>query len=78
VTLPPLAAERDEAERRWLRERPTAEAAVAEADALLDRWTSMAAGPVGRDLRPPWVRHYWRVRNRRAGLGTRAGSEDDA
>jgi len=68
LALPLLAAERDDAERSWLRDPPPSEAAVAEADARLDRWTSLVAASVGRDLRPPWVRRYWRVRDRRAGL----------
>ena len=66
--LPLFTAERDEVERRWLGELPAAAAAVLEADTLLKRWTATVAGSVDRDARPPWVRRYWRVRDRRAGL----------
>ena len=63
-----FTAERDDVERRWLSEPPTGAAAVAEADQLLARWVERARAAVRRDVRPPWVRHYWRVRNRRAEL----------
>ena len=42
---------------------------MAEAETLLERWTATVAATVERDVRPPWVRRYWRVRGRRAGLG---------
>ncbi|MGZ6620531.1 MAG: C69 family dipeptidase [Solirubrobacteraceae bacterium] len=60
--------ERDDVERRWLNDPPTSAAAVAEADELLARWVQRARAAVHRDVRPPWVRHYWRVRDRRAGI----------
>ena len=62
------APERDEVERRWLGEPPTSAAAVAEADELLERWVQRTRAAVHRDVRPPWVRHYWRVRDRRAAI----------
>ena len=63
-----FAPERDELERRWLGEPPASAAALAEADDLLERWTALVEDAVGSDVRPPWVRHYWRVRDRRAGM----------
>lgn len=68
------AAERDEVERRWIAHRPAPGDAFAEADDLLARWTALTVDPAGRDTRPPWVRHYWRTRNRRAGLPPRTGT----
>jgi dipeptidase len=68
AALPRFAAERDELERRWLREPPAGAAAIAEAETLLERWGAAAAASVERDLRPVWVRRYWRLRNRRANL----------
>jgi secernin len=58
--------ERDEVQRRWLSERPTSVAAVAEGDDLLERWVGRVQRAVRRDVRPRWVRHYWRVRDERA------------
>lgn len=69
-----FAAERDEVERRWIADRPTPADAFAEADDLLARWTALTIDPAGRDTRPPWVRYYWRTRNRRAGLPPRTGT----
>ena len=63
-----FAPERDDVERRWLSEPPNSAAAVAEADELLARWLRRARAAVHRDVRPPWVRHYWRVRDRRAAI----------
>ena len=58
--------ERDAVESRWLAGPPSPDEAFAEADELLARWS--AAPPPRRDARPWWVRRYWRVRDRRAGL----------
>jgi secernin len=63
-----FAAERDGVQQRWLSEPPESAAALAEADHLLERWTADVEDAVDRDVRPPWVRHYWRVRERRAGM----------
>lgn len=63
-----MADERDEVEQRWLREPPSSDAAVAEADELLEQWVARVRSAVERDLRPAWVRRYWTVRDRRAGL----------
>jgi dipeptidase len=60
--------ERDDVERRWLSEPPTSAAALDEADRLLARWAERVRAAVQRDVRPRWVRHYWRVRDRRAGI----------
>jgi len=66
--VPRFAAERDAVEARWRDERPHPEAAFAEADRLLEAWTVDVTGAAGHDVRPPWVRHYWANRNRRAGF----------
>jgi secernin len=66
TAFPLFEPERDELQRRWLSEPPTGAAAVAEADELLKQWVERVRGAVHRDVRPPWVRHYWRVRDRRA------------
>lgn len=68
TALPLFAGERDAVESAWLREPPDAAAAMAEGDALLERWTARVAAAVHADRRPAWVRRYWRVRDRRAGL----------
>jgi secernin len=60
--------ERDELQRRWLTQPPTGAAAIAEADESLERWVERVRTAVDRDARPPWVRHYWRVRDRRAAI----------
>jgi secernin len=62
-------AERDEVQARWLAAPPSSVEAFAEADDLLAGWTAAVAGAVnGKDVRPGWVRRYWRVRNARAGM----------
>jgi secernin len=68
TAFPLFAAERDDLERRWLREPPSAPAAVADAEAALERWTATVAASVDADHRPPWVHRYWRARDRRAGF----------
>ncbi len=60
--------QRDELEARWLREPPTPEEAFAAGDRHLTQWTNLVAAQAARDTRPRYVRHYWQVRNRRAGL----------
>ena len=62
----PLLAERDALERRWLAEPPPSEVAFKEGDALLGRWRQQLEP--GRDRRPRFVRRYWALRDRRAGL----------
>jgi secernin len=73
-----FAAERDDVERRWLEEPPTGAQAVADADELLDRWTARVDAETAVDRRPPWVRRYWRVRDRRAGLTSSSGARGSA
>lgn len=63
---PLFAPERDEVERRWLEDPPDSTAAFLEASDLLNRWTDRI--PSVPDRRPPYVRRYWRVRNRQAGF----------
>jgi len=60
--------ERDEVQRRWLCAPPTSAAAVAEADELLERWVERVRAAVHSDVRPAWVRRYWRVRDGRSGM----------
>jgi secernin len=66
--LPPLAAERDEIERAWLAAPPAPAAAFRQADDLTDRWLGRASARAVADRRPVWVRRYWRLRDRRAGM----------
>lgn len=66
--LPHYISERDEVEARWLAAPPGPAAAFAEADELTTRWTAEVRDHDGPDVRPPWVRRYWRRRDRRAGL----------
>jgi dipeptidase len=62
------AAERAAVEARWIAAPPEPAAAFAEADELTRRWTADVWAYAGPDQRPPWVRRYWRTRDRRAGL----------
>lgn len=71
--LPRYAAERDEVETRWLAAPPDPAAAFAEADELTARWTAVVQEHAGPDVRPRWVRRYWRLRDRRAGLPAGSG-----
>jgi secernin len=63
---PIFSPERDQMEARWLASPPEPETAFRQADEALARWE--AALPRLTDHRPWFVRRYWRVRNRRAGL----------
>ncbi len=65
---PRFIPERDEVEAAWLAQPPEPREAFGEADRLLSRWTLAASGQPTRDIRPLFVRRYWRKRNRRAGL----------
>lgn len=58
---------RDALESQWLAAPPDTEAVFATHHALLDRWLQEIPEPF-RDLRPWYVRNYWRKRNQRAGL----------
>ena len=58
-------AERDRVQRQWLEHPPASADAFAEADELLERWTAEVGEPA--DVRPWWVRRYWRERDERAG-----------
>ena len=68
---PLFLPERDAVEARWLAQPPDSEEAFREGRRLLAEWTRRVedAGP-GRDVRPFWVRRYWGLRERRAGLET--------
>lgn len=61
-------AERDALEAAWLAAPPPAAVAFAEHQALLDRQTGIVDEKPGRDRRPWWMRRFWRVRDRLAGL----------
>jgi secernin len=67
-----FTVQRDDVQRRWLSEPPGSQAAFAEADELVAGWTD-ALGPVS-DVRPTWVRRYWRERDRRAGFERRVAA----
>lgn len=71
--LPPLAAQRDEIERDWFDQPPTSAEAFAEADRLTAEWSAAMTAEDVADRRPPYVRRYWRIRDRRAQIG-RGGS----
>ncbi len=66
TAFPLFEPERDEVQRCWLSAPPTGATAVAEADELLERWVRRVQVAVHGDVRPRWVRHYWRVRARRS------------
>jgi hypothetical protein len=69
AAYPVIAPERAWVQARWLAVPPEPDAAFAEADALLAKWTAaVAAQTAGRDMRPTWVRRYWGKRAERAGL----------
>jgi len=72
AALLPLLAERDDIEARWLASPPDPRDAFAEADRRLATWTDADYARPAADRRPPWVRRYWRTRNRRAGLTAEA------
>lgn len=62
--------ERDEVQRAWLAETPSPLTAFDEADRLVRHWSAELVRTV--DRRPPWVRRYWRERDRRAELASRS------
>jgi secernin len=66
--LPLFAADRDAVESAWLTAPPEPAAAFERADRLLEEWTARVSAAAGKDTRPWFVRHYWRIRDRRAGL----------
>jgi hypothetical protein len=66
--LPLAERERAPLERRFFDEDIEPEQALAESDAALGRWLDLQRGFAGADVRPWWVRRYWAVRDRRAGL----------
>jgi hypothetical protein len=69
VAYPVIAPERAWVQARWLALPPEPDAAFAEADELLAKWTAaVAARTADRDMRPTWVRRYWGKRAQRAGL----------
>lgn len=72
--LPRYEEERSEVEAGWVASRPEPSVAFAEADELTARWTRDVWDDTVRDTRPLWVRRYWRIRDRRAGLPGGLGS----
>ncbi len=65
--FPRFTSERDALERDWFAAPPAPADAFAQADELTARWHAEVAGH-DRDVRPSYVRRFWRVRGRRAGL----------
>jgi secernin len=68
--LPRFVAERDAVERRWFADPPDPAAAFAAADELTAAWLERVTAVPSTDLRPAYVRRYWRVRDARAELPT--------
>jgi secernin len=67
--LPRYRAERDALERRWFASPPDPREAFEEADRRTSDWLArVQVGGPAADTRPAYVRRYWRVRDRRAGL----------
>jgi dipeptidase len=62
------AGERDSMEARWLTGDPDPAAAVAEGDAAASRWLDAVRAAAGPDRRTRRARHFWSVRDGRAGL----------
>jgi len=60
--------ERDAIEKTWLEHPPDSSDAFAEHHRLIERWNARLPSVPCRESRPYWVRRYWTVRNRRAGL----------
>ena len=60
-------------ERAWLRDPPEPEKAFALGNFHLKKWHRQVAEARLDDIRPFWVRHYWRQRNRRAGIAGDTG-----
>jgi hypothetical protein len=65
-SFPTFTAARDRVEEQWWESPPKPVEAFRAADAELVRWIDQVGAP--RDRRPWYVRRYWSVRNRRAGL----------
>jgi dipeptidase len=62
------AATRDELERQWFADPPDPSEAFAEGDRLLARWIEEVLSQPAVDVRPGFVRRYWKRRNAEAGL----------
>lgn len=58
--FPRFAPERDRVEQAWIARPPSSAAAFAEADTLLEQWTSRVGST--KDRRPPWAQRFWRRR----------------
>jgi secernin len=63
---PRFLGERDAVEARWLASPPEPKDAWAEGDRLLAQWSDAVGSDVPRDVRPPWTRRYWRLREKTA------------
>jgi len=71
--IPRFAGERAEVEALWREAPPEPGEAFAEADRLLRSWTDLVHQGAAHDRRPPWVRRYWQVRDRRAAVPASIG-----
>lgn len=73
--IPRFAAERAEVEAGWLAAPPAPVDAFTEADRLLRSWIDLLPASGVKDRRPLWVRRYWQIRDRRAGMSSADNSE---
>jgi dipeptidase len=78
AAYPCFVAERDAVERQWITEPPAAADAFAMADELNERWTADVRRVARQDTRPRWVRRYWRLRDRDAGIQSFIGLQPSA
>lgn len=70
--LPLFAPERDAVEAAWLAAPPDPQSAFDEAARLEARWLERVLAECVPDVRPWYVRRFWRIANRRAGLRLQA------
>lgn len=63
-----IQAERDAVEAEWLKSPPETGHAFAVHHALLDKWLQRSQTLEHKDVRPWYVRRYWRTRNAAAGM----------
>ncbi len=72
ATFGRFTPERDAVQADWCGTPPNGRDAVARGDELLEQWTASVREAAAEDVRPRWVRHYWEMRDRRAGVAAPA------